>query len=234
MDTNSSDNNAKATDRRTARGGGILSNTGGIETSSARRRPGKDVNVARILDSAQELFAKRGPRAVTIRQVAEHAGVSHALVHKYFGSKDDLIKSVVARVDVSRAATAKSSASLKDAYQTLFPRVMAQRDHSMMLVRSAMEGAEYVSLAERIEATSAMVALARRTAAAGGHPTPPPTDIDPRVLISSITAMIFGWASIEDWVWPTSGLDPADKDEVYRQLLEIVGYVADLALVGNE
>jgi len=52
------------------------------DTPSVRQRPGRDVNVSRILDSAQELFAKRGPRAVTVRQVAEYAGVSHALVHK--------------------------------------------------------------------------------------------------------------------------------------------------------
>jgi len=104
----------------------------------------------------------------------------------------------------------------------------------MMLVRSAMEGTEYVSLAERIQTTSAMVALARKTAASGAQPEPPPRDIDPRVLVSAITAMILGWASTEDWVWPTSGLDPADKEEVYRQLLEIICYVADLALVGDE
>lgn len=204
------------------------------EAQPARKRPGKSVNTSRILDSAQELFAKRGPRAVTVRQVAEHAGVSHALVHKYFGSKDELITAVMQRVDVSRAATARRSESLRDAYQTLFPNVMAQRDHSMMLVRSAMEGAEYVSLTERIQATTAMIALARKTVASGARPSPPPRDIDPRVLVSAITSMVFGWASIEDWVWPTAGLDPADKDEVYRQLLEIVGYVSDLALVANE
>jgi len=46
--------------------------------------------------------------------------------------------------------------------------------------------------------------------------------------------MILGWASVEDWVWPTTGLDPANKDEVHRQLVEIVGYLADLALVKDE
>ena len=83
-----------------------MSSAGAGSERSIKRRPGKDVNTSRILDSAQELFAKRGPRAVTIRQVAEHAGVSHALVHKYFGSKDDLIKAVIDRVDVKRASTA--------------------------------------------------------------------------------------------------------------------------------
>jgi len=197
----------------------------------AKPRAGKDVTVARILDSAQELFAKRGPGAVSVRQVAAQAGVSHAIVHRYFGSKDDLIRAVLDRIDTRRAATAREAASLRDVYQALLPTVLAQRDHSMMLVRSAMEGKEYVPLAERITTTTAMVALARKTAASGAEPSPPPSDIDPRVLVSAITAMILGWSSVEDWVWPTTGLDPADKDEVYRQLIEIVGYLADLALV---
>jgi len=211
-----------------------LSSADAIETHSVNRRPGKSVNRSRILDSAQTLFAKHGPRAVTVRQVAQDAGVSHALVHKYFGSKDDLIRAVLDRVDVSRTATARESASLRDAYERLLPQVMTQRDHSMMLVRSAMGGTEYVPLAERITTTSAMVALARKTTASGADPSPAPRDIDPRVLVSSISAMILGWASIEDWIWPAAGIDPAEKDEVYRQLAEIVGYMADLALVADK
>ena len=211
-----------------------MSGADAVETHSVSRRPGKSVNRSRILDSAQALFAKHGPRAVTVRQVAQDAGVSHALVHKYFGSKDDLIRAVLDRVDVSRTATARDSASLRDAYERLLPQVMTQRDHSMILVRSAMGGTEYVPLAERITTTSAMVALARKTTASGADPSPAPRDIDPRVLVSSISAMILGWASIEDWIWPAAGIDPAEKDEVYRQLAEIVGYMADLALVADK
>jgi AcrR family transcriptional regulator len=210
-----------------------LSSAGAGSERSVKRRPGKDVNTSRILDSAQELFAKRGPRAVTIRQVAEHAGVSHALVHKYCGCKDDLIRAVIDRVDVERASTAGASLSLRDAYRGLLPRAILQRDHSMMLVRSAMEGTEYVSLAERIRTTSAMVALARDAATSGTQPLTPPRDIDPRVLVSAITSMILGWASVEDWLWPTAGIDPAEKDEVYRQLIAIASYMADLALISE-
>ena len=209
-------------------------NAGTTEPRSVRKRPGKTVTESRILDSAQELFAKHGPAAVSVRQVAQHAGVTHALVHKRFGSKDDLIKAVVYRADARRSTAAQESPSLKDVYRQLLPQVMVERDHSMMLVRSAMSGVEYVPLADRIKTTGAMIELARRTAASGADPEPAPVDVDPRVLIGAITSMILGWAAVEDWLWPTTGLDPADKEEVYRQLFEIVDYMADLVLVGDE
>ena len=93
-------------------------------------------------------------------------------------------------------------------------------------MRSAIEGTEYVSLGAIDDDVGDGRARAE-DGSIGRRPTPPPRDIDPRVLVSAISAMVLGWASVEDWVWPTAGLDPADKDEVYRQLMEIVGYMAD-------
>ncbi|MDT4892904.1 MAG: TetR/AcrR family transcriptional regulator, repressor for neighboring sulfatase [Pseudonocardiales bacterium] len=51
--------------------------------------------MAAVQEAALELLAERGPREVTIRDVAERAGVNHALVHRHFGTKDDLIRAVV-------------------------------------------------------------------------------------------------------------------------------------------
>jgi AcrR family transcriptional regulator len=54
------------------------------------RRPGSPETRDAILDSARESFATRGFRGTTIRAVAGDAGVDPALVHHYFGTKDDL------------------------------------------------------------------------------------------------------------------------------------------------
>ncbi len=47
-----------------------------------------------VLDAARELLTERGPAAVTMRDVAAHAGVSTETVKKAFGTKTALIKSV--------------------------------------------------------------------------------------------------------------------------------------------
>lgn len=54
------------------------------------RRPGAPDTRAAILGAAREAFADKGFAGTTIRGVAATAGVDAALVHHYFGAKDDL------------------------------------------------------------------------------------------------------------------------------------------------
>jgi AcrR family transcriptional regulator len=49
---------------------------------------------ARLLESARELASEGGYAAVTMRDVAERAGVGLATVYRYFASKDHLIAEV--------------------------------------------------------------------------------------------------------------------------------------------
>ncbi len=54
------------------------------------RRPGAPDTRAEILGSARSLFATRGYKSTSVRAIAADAGVDPALVHHYFGTKDDL------------------------------------------------------------------------------------------------------------------------------------------------
>lgn len=54
------------------------------------RRPGAPDTRAAILEAARGQFAAAGFSGTTIRAVAAEAGVDAALVHHYFGTKDDL------------------------------------------------------------------------------------------------------------------------------------------------
>lgn len=50
---------------------------------------------ARILDAAVSLFAAKSFDGVSMRAIAREAGVDPALIHHYFGSKDDLFEEVL-------------------------------------------------------------------------------------------------------------------------------------------
>ncbi|WP_433609121.1 TetR family transcriptional regulator [Dactylosporangium sp. CA-139114] len=54
------------------------------------RRPGNQDTREAILNAARQAFAERGFDGASIRHIATSAGVDPALVHHYFGAKDQL------------------------------------------------------------------------------------------------------------------------------------------------
>lgn len=68
-------------------------------TNAGRKRRGRPAGSSntrqRILTSARELFARNGISNTSIRAVAAAAGVDSALVHHYFGTKEQLFAAAV-------------------------------------------------------------------------------------------------------------------------------------------
>lgn len=62
-----------------------------------------------LLDAARELLARRPAPEVTIREIAARAGVQHALIRRHFGSRDGLVRLVVAET-LSQFAAAVAAA----------------------------------------------------------------------------------------------------------------------------
>ncbi|MCB1016341.1 MAG: TetR family transcriptional regulator [Acidimicrobiales bacterium] len=59
------------------------------------RRPGTPDTRAEILDAALALFAERGFERATVREIARRADVDPAMVHHYFGTKDELLAAAI-------------------------------------------------------------------------------------------------------------------------------------------
>jgi AcrR family transcriptional regulator len=187
----------------------------------------REATTERILDAAEELFATRRPDAVTVREVAARAGVTHALVHNYVGSKDDLLNAVIHRMRPSRGRVILDSPSFRQAIATLIPDVLDTKLHSRMMVRSAMDGVEYVSLKERLANGQLLVDLARSSAETG-QAAQRCSGVDPRIVVASIIAFSYGWVALEDWLLPICDLEDEDTDELREQLASIGACMADL------
>ena len=57
----------------------------------AKRRRDPEASRAAILDAAREVFTERGYARGTVREIARRAGVTHGLVMRHFGSKEQLL-----------------------------------------------------------------------------------------------------------------------------------------------
>lgn len=74
-------------------------------TRPPTRPQGRDEIRAAVLGSARTLLAERGPEGFSVRDIAAAAGVNHALVHRHFGTKAEVLEQVLAE-EASAVATA--------------------------------------------------------------------------------------------------------------------------------
>jgi AcrR family transcriptional regulator len=66
-------------------------------TVSTARPTGRDAITDAVLDAAERLFAAAGPNDVSLRTIAQEAGVTYGLVYRHFGTKDVLLERLLAR-----------------------------------------------------------------------------------------------------------------------------------------
>jgi AcrR family transcriptional regulator len=101
-----------------------------------RRRPfGRDEVVAAIQAAAIELLAEHGPRELTVRAIAARAGVNHALVHRHFGTKDDLIRTVLA----SESAAIAEAAGARQGTAAMLGLLEEHRGYFRALARAVLD-----------------------------------------------------------------------------------------------
>lgn len=96
-----------------------------------------------ILDVAEDRFARKGYAASSVREIAEAAQVNPAMIHYYFGSKEDLLRAVLEKaveplanaVEAMQQAEAVSPA---EATRTLMQLVAAHPNLPLLVVREVM------------------------------------------------------------------------------------------------
>ncbi|MFW5876048.1 MAG: TetR/AcrR family transcriptional regulator [Myxococcota bacterium] len=83
-----------------------------------RRERNAEETKARILEAATGEFARKGYDGARLRDVAETAGVHHALLHHYYGDKEGLFRAVVERAFESASSRAfEALRSTRDVYE---------------------------------------------------------------------------------------------------------------------
>lgn len=104
-----------------------------------------------ILLAAEKLFAQRGYHAVTIRQIAEEAGVPLALVGYYYGPKHELFHAIFAHWNqtIEERLAELDAASLDPQDPQTLTRIVETFVGPVIRLRSSPEGHHYAQLVGR-------------------------------------------------------------------------------------
>jgi len=159
-----------------------------------------------LLDAAADLFAARGPAAVSVRDVAARAGVNHGLVHRHFGSKEALIAATLDRLAESTAAPVRGAASAREVGEVVGGA--ANDRFWRVLAWSLLEGRDPARLQHDFPVLDELVGLVRAE-----HRRVGSTE-EPRVVVVQAVAFGLGLLLFEPYLRHAVGLDDADEDAV--------------------
>lgn len=187
------------------------------------RRAGREATMETILTAAEQEFAQRGYHGTSVREIAARAGVTHALVHRYFGAKTSLYGAVLARNENLIRDAAAETDDLTEAAQLMIGAGLAHhREYLRLIVSSALRGVPFDRSIVSFGATERLIELARSTAEKRSHSAEgddTAAETDRRLAVSMVAALLLGWASIEPWLAKAAGLEDLD-DEAFSAGLQ--------------
>jgi TetR/AcrR family transcriptional regulator, repressor for neighboring sulfatase len=193
-----------------------------------RPRGPEDVTAA-VVDAATKLLAERGPAAVSLRDIAREARVNYGLIHYYFGTKDDVLRTVFASLSyraADRLATAAEIGPMMDEY---WQDSASANSYVRMLSWLLLDGRDPGHLLGRSPALAQLTAAIQRERhhpAAGGDdqgaPGPAPAAFDPRLVAAATVLMSMGWRLFSSFLIPAAGLEDRSAEDLYQELGELV------------
>ena len=172
-----------------------------------------------------DLMEHPSPDSVTAREIAKQAGLQHSLIFRHFGSMDQLVLAVAARYSVDYVDQVADRGDVFDGFDRALDFMLGGKSEVGMMARILMASDDlprrgaYPGMA--VHATQI-----EQTLAAGGDPSTagltgqPPRD--PWVVTVFALALISGWTLVEDWALGAEALEAVGRDELRRQLHQVV------------
>jgi AcrR family transcriptional regulator len=184
---------------------------------------GREAVKEAVLKSATELFAARGYAAVSVRDIAQSAGVNHALVHRHFGTKQEVLKAALERTAGEFIAVAKEITDLRLDFKKLFAAAIEHAAYFRTLARITLEGENLAEFQRDFPTIKRMIELLdQRVNSIGKGTKRSGSSVDARVQVAALVGLTMGWVVFEDTLLIAAGLEQHDREEVRDEIVRII------------
>ena len=191
------------------------------------------VTKAAILAAARHLFAQRDLASVSIRDIAEAAGVSHGLVQRYFGAREQMIAEII-RQEVEAFTTSPPPLPTADVddhgaeFRTWFAAGFDHfHDYAALIVRAELAGVRPETMLDPATPTPAaqladhIAALRAAARSAEGPDARVAEGPDARIISAYINAALFSFSTMAPWLMASVGLSADDYEAHLEQIADI-------------
>jgi len=191
-----------------------------------RQRPkGRRAVEEAVLDVATELLSHRPPSAVTVREIAEEAGISHTLVHRYFGSKRELIREVLERADREMQPLFDGPPDIQATTVRVFRDSLERGLAIDMIAQALIDGVPGEEVQRESKVTRRLIR--EFETALSAHSSEESLLPDPQVTMAVVVALIAGWTVFEEWLLHVADLKDRDISEVRGDVERILERLTD-------
>lgn len=179
---------------------------------------GREAVKKAILDATEKLLLRKGPNKITVREIAEAANIKHPLIHRHFGTKDEVIMAVHFRGIKKVEKTVTGIENIEGNIGKFFEAVKKNRFRQVALARAMIDGVNPHTIQNKFPVMERLLALLRKRYAE----TRSESEFDPEVMTAFLAAAAFGWFLYEPFLLAATGLEDKNKDEIHRQAAEIL------------
>lgn len=169
---------------------------------------------ADLLDATVDLLSQRPARDVTVREIAERAGVQHSMITRHFGSKRALIAEAIAQVSAGYASAVAVAGDPPDGYVLALRHLRAAPASGLVLTAS-----DDRRTGDDAEDRFPGLALHLQHLLSAGADD----DLETRVLAGLLISTVIAWGVGRDTVMDAIGISRDRTDEVDRIAEELVG-----------
>ena len=185
---------------------------------------GRDEIIEAILRATEKLLPKHNPSEISLRQIAEAANVNYSLIHRYFGTKENVIMAVHERI-LSKAGEQFSTVDRIDGNVGVLFKISGENvSRRTLLARAMLDGADPHLIRHHFAIMQQLIELLRNKKLK----TASPSEYDPEILAAFFAALSLGWFFFEPFLLASTGLEEEDKDKVHNQIVTFLEKTADL------
>ena len=175
---------------------------------------GREQVIKAATEAAAILFSEHQPSQVTVRDIAAAAGVSHALLHRYMGTKEDIFLAALEydhALIAEKVKEARGMAGVGSPFDDTLPFARYFRT----LVRASLDGIS-VSATDELRSFNDRMMVSLRENPPGAEVLGGPTDI--RIRFAAVLGATAAIIAAEDFFLSWAGLDGEDREQTLREL----------------
>lgn len=166
----------------------------------------------KLINAAADLLGEVGPRAMSVRAIADRAGVNHGLVHHYFDGKEGLLRAAMSRLVREHAEFAKEQSGGSPVPAPL--ALANDQRYLRAVVRSVLDGEMELALMELTDGVSVPRGALQHVAHARQLPT---ADAETKAMVTIGMAMEMGWAALEPFLFAVAEVSNEKEKELVRE-----------------